>query len=117
MPTAPSQTFYSQYCNPAFAYPTCMNLNGNAGRNILIGPGLVNVDLSLAKNTRIREAFNLQFRAEAFNIFNRANFQVPGLVTGTDIFDSSGAPNPFAGVLTSTTTTSRQIQLGLKLIW
>jgi hypothetical protein len=117
VPSAPSQAFYSQYCNPAFAYPTCINLNGNAGRNILIGPGLVNVDLSLAKNTRIRESFNLQFRAEAFNIFNRANFQVPGLVTGTDIFDSSGAPNSTAGVLTSTTTTSRQIQLGLKLIW
>jgi hypothetical protein len=117
VPTAPSQAFYSQDCNPSFAYPTCMNLGGNAGRNILIGPGLVNVDFSLAKNTRIRDAFNVQFRAEAFNIFNRANFQVPGLVTGTDIFDSTGAPNSTAGVLTSTTTTSRQIQLGVKLIW
>jgi hypothetical protein len=117
VPTAPSQAFYSQDCNPSFAYPTCTNLGGNAGRNILIGPGLVNVDFSLAKNTRIRDAFNVQFRAEAFNIFNRANFQVPGLVTGTDIFDSTGAPNSTAGVLTSTTTTSRQIQLGVKLIW
>jgi hypothetical protein len=63
------------------------------------------------------EGPDVQFRAEAFNIFNRAKFQVPGLVTGTDIFDSSAAPNSTAGVLTSTTTTSRQIQLGIKLIW
>jgi hypothetical protein len=39
------------------------------------------------------------------------------MVNGTDIFDSTGAPNPAAGLLTSTTTSSRQIQLGLKLIW
>ena len=71
----------------------------------------------MAKNTRIRDSFNVQFRAEAFNILNRANYQVPPLVTGTDIFDSTGAPNPNAGVLTSTATTSRQIQLGLKVIW
>jgi hypothetical protein len=117
VPTAPSNAYYSQYCDPSFAYPKCINLRGNAGRNILIGPGLVNLDFSLAKNTRVRDSFNVQFRAEAFNVFNRANFQVPPLVNGTDIFDSTGAPNPTAGVLTSTTTTSRQIQLGIKLIW
>jgi hypothetical protein len=117
VPTAPSQAFYSQYCDPSFTYPTCINLRGNAGRNILIGPGLVNFDFSLAKNTRIRDSFNVQFRAEAFNLFNRANFQVPGLITGTDIFDSTGTPNPSAGQLTLTTTSSRQIQFGLKLIW
>jgi hypothetical protein len=122
IPTAPSQAFYSQYCDPSFgnpssAHPTCINLRGNAGRNILIGPGLANLDFSLAKNTRIRDSFNVQFRAEAFNVFNRANYQVPPLINGTDIFLSSGAPNDAAGVLTSTTTTSRQIQLGLKLIW
>lgn len=114
---APSSAFYSQYCNPSFAYPTCINLRGNAGRNILIGPGLVNLDFSVAKNTRIRDSFNVQFRAEGFNILNRANYQVPPLVTGTDIFDSTGTPNTNAGVLTSTTTTSRQIQLGIKVIW
>jgi hypothetical protein len=117
VPTAPSSAFYSQYCDPSFAYPTCINLRGNAGRNTLIGPGLVNLDFSLAKNTRIGDSFNVQFRAEAFNILNRANYQVPPLINGTDIFDSTGAPNASAGVLTSTTTTSRQIQLGIKVLW
>jgi hypothetical protein len=117
VPTAPSQAFYSQYCDPSFPYPTCINLRGNAGRNILTGPGLVNFDFSVAKNTRISESLNLQFRAEAFNLFNHANFQVPALVTNTDLFDSTGAPNPVAGQLTSTTTSSRQLQFGLKLIW
>jgi hypothetical protein len=117
LPTAPSQPFYSKYCDASFAYPTCTNLRGNAGRNILTGPGLANLDFSLVKNNRIAESFNLQFRAEVFNLLNRANFQVPPLVNGTDIFDSTGARNPTAGLLTSTTTSSRQIQLGLKLIW
>jgi Carboxypeptidase regulatory-like domain/TonB-dependent Receptor Plug Domain len=117
VPTAPSQAFYSQYCDPSFPYPTCINLRGNAGRNILTGPGLTNFDFSLVKNNRIAESLNLQFRAEFFNLFNHANFQVPPLINGTDIFDSTGAPNPTAGLLTSTTTTSRQIQLGTKLIW
>jgi hypothetical protein len=117
LPTAPSQAFYSKYCDPSFGYPTCINLRGNAGRNILTGPGLVNLDYSLVKNNHIHEKLNLQFRAEFFNLLNRANFQVPPLVAGTDIFDSTGAPNPNAGLLTSTTTSSRQIQLGVKLIW
>jgi hypothetical protein len=117
VPTAPSQAFYTQYCDPSFPYPTCINLRGNAGRNILTGPGLTNVDFSLVKNNHIAESLNLQFRAEFFNLLNHANFQVPPLINGTDIFDSTGAPNPTAGLLASTTTTSRQIQLGAKLIW
>jgi hypothetical protein len=117
VPTAPSPAFYSQYCNPSFSFPTCINLRGNAGRNILTGPGLEDLDFSLVKKTHVADRFNVQFRAEAFNLLNRANFQVPPLVTGTDISDSAGAPNPTAGVVTSTATTSRQIQLGLKLIW
>jgi hypothetical protein len=118
VPTAPNLAFYNANCDPSFgAYPQCFNLRGNAGRNILIGPGLVNLDFSLAKNTRVGESLNVQFRAEAFNVFNRANYQVPPLINGTDIFDSTGTPNSTAGVLTSTTTTSRQMQFGIKLIW
>jgi hypothetical protein len=101
-------------------FPQCFNLRGNAGRNTLIGPGLVNLDLSVFKNNpvrRISETFNVQFRAEVFNILNRANFAVPITPDNTQIFDSSGAPTAGAGLLTSTTTTARQIQLAVKFIW
>jgi hypothetical protein len=78
------------------------------------GPLLVNLDSSLVKNNRIKESVNLQFRAEVFNLLNRANFQAPPLVNGTDICDSTGALNPTAGLITPTTISSRQTQLGLK---
>ena len=58
----------------------CFNLRGNAGRNILIGPGLTDFDFSLFKNNyipRISESFNIQFRAEVFNILNHPNFAPP----------------------------------------
>jgi hypothetical protein len=96
----------------------CANLLGNAGRNSLIGPGLVNMDFSLFKNNpikRISEQFNVQFRIEIFNSLNHANYNPP---TGPQaIFDGSGALNASTGQLTSTATTSRQIQFALKFIW
>jgi hypothetical protein len=98
---------------------TCSNLVGNAGRNSLIGPRLVNLDFSLFKNNpikRISEQFNVQFRVEFFNIFNHTNFNAP---TATNaIFDgTSGDPVGGAGMATSTATTSRQIQFALKFVW
>jgi len=98
----------------------CLNLRGNSGRNTLIGPGTSNLDFSLFKNNyikRIAENFNVQFRAEFFNILNHANFSVPLSPDNTDIFDSTGAPTGVAGRLTSTTTTAREIQFALKVIW
>jgi len=98
---------------------TCANLMGNAGRNSVIGPRIVNFDMSLVKNThvtRISESFNVQFRAEVFNIFNHANFNSP-----TDhnvIFDATGAlADSNVGQTSHTATTSRQMQLALKLVW
>jgi len=64
------------------------------------------------KETRLGERMNLQFRAEIFNLLNRANFNMPNEV----VFTTSGV-SPTAGVITSTTTTSRQVQFGLKLLW
>jgi hypothetical protein len=102
---------------------SCANLLGNAGRNSLYGPGLATVDFSIFKNfrvTRISEAFNVQFRAEFFNILNHTNFAAPNFLTdgnNNSIFDANGSPLLNAGVLASTTTTSRQIQFGLKVIW
>lgn len=104
----------NQYFNPnAFILPPT-GTYGNVGRDILYGPGLATTDLSLAKNTSISEKLRLQFRAEFFNVFNRANFGSPNAV----VFGSASAtPSPTAGVITSTSTTSRQIQFGLKLLW
>ncbi|HXM95414.1 MAG TPA: TonB-dependent receptor [Candidatus Dormibacteraeota bacterium] len=97
---------------------TCLNLFGNAGRNTVVGPGLVNVDFSAFKNTylpRISETFNVQFRAEFFNLFNHPNFQAP--VKHNAVFNSDGSPADSAGQINSTSTFSRQIQFGLKIIW
>ena len=97
---------------------TCANLRGNMGRNVIIGPGLSKLDLSVFKNNyirRISESFNAQFRAEIFNIFNRANFGSP--TDNLTVFDQNGQSIPSAGLLTSTQTTSRQIQFALKIIW
>jgi Carboxypeptidase regulatory-like domain len=85
---------------------------GNVGRDTLTGPGLATWDFSVLKDTRIRERLNLQFRAEIFNLLNRANFNLPNAV----VFTPSGV-SPTAGAITSTSTTSRQVQFGLKLLW
>jgi hypothetical protein len=104
----------NQYFDPnAFVVPP-NGTYGNVGRNVLIGPGLAELDASLLKNTSISERVNVQFRAEFFNLLNRANFATPNAV----VFSSaSTTPSPTAGVITGTSTTSRQIQLGLKLVW
>ncbi len=85
---------------------------GNVARGSLRGPGLVNVDMSLFKKFTISEKLNLQFRAEAFNLFNHANFSYPNEV----VFNGS-AVSPSAGVITQTNGTSRQLQFALKLLF
>jgi hypothetical protein len=107
----------SAHPNPGIA-GTCANLHGNLGRNTVIGPGISNLDFSLFKNNlirRISENFNAQFRAEFFNVFNRANFSSP--TDNRIVFDQTGSPISSAGLITSTQTPSRQIQFALKLIW
>jgi len=100
----------------------CSNVLGNSGRNRFYGPRLTTVDFSIFKNTRIpaiSETFNLQFRAEFFNILNHTNFLSPGFLNtfgqNNSVFDSDGSSLPTA--LNQTSTSSRQIQLGLKVIW
>jgi hypothetical protein len=108
----------SQWFNPkAFlAPPAGSGFYGNLGRDTLIGPGLATWDFSAFKTTTLRERLALQFRAEMFNLLNRANFNTPNLITFTS--SSSGTKvSGTAGAITSTSTTSRQIQFGLKLIW
>lgn len=101
-----------------FAFPSPSTRFGDAGRNILIGPGMLNLDTSLFRNIGGLEKFHAQFRAEFFNVLNHTNFASPVVPTNnTSLFGANGTPISSAGVLTSTTTTSRQIQFGLKLIW
>jgi hypothetical protein len=87
------------------------------GRNTLIGPRLSNVDFAAFKNTRISEAFAIQFRAEFFNLMNHANFGLPGLHVFLPDGAGGGIVSPFAGRILSTTTPARQIQLALKLLF
>jgi hypothetical protein len=149
VPTAPDLTFWNNNCdpappslgygfdplNPANPVPAnmgnpppawlpplaCFNLRGNAGRNIIIGPGIQNLDFSVFKNNpikRISENFNVQFRAEFFNILNHPNFGDPNVPNAeADLFNATGASIGSVGHLTTTTTTAREIQFALKLAW
>ncbi len=102
----------NQWYNPnAFILPAAGTF-GSLGRGTFIGPGLADLDASLFKTTAVSEKVSLQFRAEFFNVLNHANFNSPN----TTVF-SSGAVSASAGLITATSTTSRQIQLGLKLIF
>ena len=125
--TAPDLAFWSANCDPAppsLGGPlspgdlSCFNLRGNSGRNILIAPGVTSLDFSLFKNNyikRISERFNIQFRAEIFNILNHPNFAPPVTPDNVDIFDGTGSPTGVAGLLTKTTTTAREIQFAVKV--
>ncbi|PYX44473.1 MAG: hypothetical protein DMG79_20785 [Acidobacteria bacterium] len=129
VPQAPNSQFWSANCDPAppsLGGPlapgdlSCFNLRGNAGRNILIGPGVTSLDFSVFKNNyikRVSEKFNIQFRAEIFNILNHPNFAPPVTPDNIDIFDGTGASTGVAGLLTSTTTTAREIQFAVKVIF
>jgi hypothetical protein len=129
-PVAPNQAFWTANCNTnptailgmslaaAGLDPlTCVNLLGKLPRNSIIGPGLVNFDMSFIKNNHIRkisENFNVQFRADLFNIFNRTNFAPP-----TDNLDQMD-PLQVAGfgvIDQATQVPMREIQFSLKMVW
>jgi hypothetical protein len=103
--------------------PTAFSLQpagflGNFGRNAVRGPGLATLDFSLIKETPVRglgDNSSLQFRAEFFNLLNRANFSSPNrtVFSGTN----GAVPLVNAGRITDTATTSRQIQLALRLLF
>ena len=102
----------TQWFDPAaFTMPTARTW-GSLGRGTLRGPGLQTVDLSLIKNTPLNERVGLQFRAEFFNALNHTNLGAPNQIvfTGTSV-------SPSAGLIITTATTSRQIQLGLKVTY
>jgi len=89
----------------AFAIPPYGSF-GDVGRNTVEGPGTATVDLSLVKNTVLREGATLQFRAETFNVLNHTNLGLPDNFIGSPTFGqilSAGSP--------------RRLQLGLKLLF
>jgi hypothetical protein len=117
---APSQAFYNAPaplgCDHGFAYPTCINLLGNLGRNSITGPGLFNIDFSLVKDThitKISEAFAIEFRAEFFNALNHTNFAPP--VDNLEALSATGEAVGGFGQIDSTQTPGREIQFGLKI--
>ncbi|MEP6813566.1 MAG: hypothetical protein ABI990_11300, partial [Actinomycetota bacterium] len=85
----------------------------NVERNSLRGPDLKMVDLSIFKNTPVGKQ-NLQLRLEIFNLFNRANFATPNSAA---LFNPDGTRIPSATQITRTSTTSRQVQLGVKFVF
>lgn len=107
----------NQWFNPqAFMVPA-QGTFGNVGRNVLTGPGLATWDFSVLKDTHLFEKFNLQFRAEVFNLLNRVNLNTPNLIVFTSPNATPAQASPVAGTFTQTSTTSRQVQFGLKLLW
>jgi Carboxypeptidase regulatory-like domain len=104
----------NEYFNPnAFIVPPS-GTYGDLGRDTLTGPGVEELDFSVLKTTDLNERFKLQFRAEFFNLLNHTNFATPNTIVFTS---ASTIPSPTAGVITATSTTSRQIQFGLKLLF
>jgi hypothetical protein len=101
------------YFDPTQFEPVTPGFFGTAPRNSLITPGLATFDLGLSKAFSLGTGRSVQFRAEIFNLFNRANFGTPS----TSIISSNGRPNPSVGQINSTRTTARQAQLGLRLVF
>ena len=105
----------NQWFNPGCFTLQPVGTYGNSGRDIIIGPNLWNMDSSLVKDfrvTKISENFQVQFRAEAFNILNHPSFQNPA----NTIFAGT-AVNGSAGRITATNSQPRQIQLALKVVF
>ena len=101
-----------QYFNPAAFLPPATGTYGNVSRDALTGPGLTEVDFSAVRNAHLTERLGLQFRAEFFNILNHTNLATPNEVVFTS---AASGISPTAGLVTATSSTSRQVQFGAKL--
>ena len=111
----PYQIVNQRVAGPAIQYfnPSCYTLEpagteGNVGRDSIYGPGLVNVDFSVLKRTRVTEKLDSEFRAEIFNLFDRPNFGLP---------NPSVFTGPTAGQITTLATPPRQIQFAMRLLF
>jgi hypothetical protein len=103
----------NRYFDPSvFLFPTPF-YEGNLAKNTMTAPGIATTDATLSKSFRLAENRSVQFRSEFYNIFNRANFGLPA----TTVYDRNGKVRSDVGQITSTTTSSRQIQFALKFLY
>jgi hypothetical protein len=90
----------------AFQVPALYTF-GNAGAQILRGPGVFNIDASVYRGFQIKERAHLEFRSEFFNLDNHVNLSNPNALID----------NAVGGMISSTSTAARQIQFGMKLVF
>jgi hypothetical protein len=109
-PTGSTKDNLTHYINAAAFSPAPAGTYGNSGRGIFRGPGQWNTDFSLFKDFRFTERLRLQFRTEAFNLFNHANFAL-----GSDTSTSLNMNSATFGQITSTSVNARLIQFALRL--
>ena len=103
-----------QWFNATAFLPPANGAYGNVSRDALTGPESAGLDLSATKNAHFSERVGFQFRAEFFNVLNHTNFLTPNPV----VYTAAGSGiSPTAGVVTATSTTSRQIQFGAKVVF
>jgi Carboxypeptidase regulatory-like domain/TonB dependent receptor len=123
-PNLTGTSFYPAHQTPqawinasAFSTPASFTF-GDAGRNILRGPGLGTCDFALMRNFRLAESKNLEFRAEMFNIFNRPNFDIPQRDVASPSFGQIfNTLQPQAGLASGGPGEPRELQLALRLRW
>lgn len=115
-----------QWYNSACFTPSTYGTVGNLGRNNLWGPGYLDTDIAVVKNTKLNERLSLQFRADLFNLFNHPNFAVPntGIFNAGSVFTNYQASlSSTAGQITSLVGSgglngvARQTQFSLKLVF
>jgi Carboxypeptidase regulatory-like domain/TonB dependent receptor len=109
----------ASYFDPLAFAPVTAVRYGNTGRNLLRGPGVINLDGSLFRNFNVTERFRLQFRAEVFNVSNTAAFNNPGATVSGATRNSSGQITALNGYteITSAQATERQFRLALKILF
>jgi outer membrane receptor protein involved in Fe transport len=108
----------TQLFDPDLFVLPAIGSRGNVGRNVIDGPGLASLDVSITKSFAMgrQRARSVQLRVEAFNLLNRANFAIPSVANLT-VFNSPTERNSTAGQITSTSTPGRQLQLALRLVF